>query len=144
MPLPSNWAQWALLGYGHCSGSRDTSIPEQSDDDKTNPSQFGYLAGIIQTVTTCLSQMPVKNDTKKLRHHIHIDTFQLACLTIREVCSNGMSDENQFVLSVGSFVSLRLELRSFVIVQGQIAQSLELDCLAEAEFFMVSHQEQLI
>lgn len=59
-------------------------------------------------------------------------------------CSNGMSDENQFVLSVGSFVSLRLELRSFVIVQGQIAQSLELDCLAEAEFFMVSHQEQLI
>ena len=50
-------------------------------------------------------------------------------------CSIGMSDENQLALSVGSFVSLRLELRSFVIVQGQIAQSLELDCLAEAEFF---------
>lgn len=84
--------------------------------------------------------MPVKNDTKKLRHHIHIDTFQLTCL--REVVKIDMSDENQLVLSVGIFVSLRLELRSFVIVQGQIAQSLELDCLAEADFFMLSHQEQ--
>jgi len=58
---------------------------------------------------------PVKNDTKKLRHHIHIDTFQLACL----------------------------ELRSFVIVQGQIAQSLELDCLQLTEICWSHSCEEL-
>ncbi len=68
------------------------------------------FVGIIQKITTSLSQMPVKKDTKKLRHHIDIDTFQLACLPFGENCSLGCLILSSCFFSVGSFVAPGIEI----------------------------------